>query len=340
MGFTFILPVIHPESNQVGNYSHVELILKRTLETLKKQSLGDVKIIVVCCKIPSWTQEIGSNVFFLDVSKSDIFKPNPNSAKDSNLRRYDKGLKYILGILYAQSKFKTDLFMRVDADDYVNTRLVEYSLESIKKLSESTLFDGYVLNKGLEVEISVTQNNEIKYGKTYLIKDFDRSCGTCHIFKKTTLVKKLLEIHSDILEKSNWCFSSAKNQNFIVPKEFLDWLGNITKNDFTEECHPVNILGRHVKLEKYFTFVPIPFMGAAKACGHGNHVGHIRGGIHFDRVVSQLPTRIFKSAFGVHKTFRAIITPMLLYMNVMFYFYSKSEKIKGYVSGKVRIKIG
>ena len=85
MSFTFILPVIHPESNQVSNYSHVEIVLRRTLQALKRQSYSDIKIIVVCCQIPSWANEIGDNIYFLDVSQSKVFKPDENIGKNKHL---------------------------------------------------------------------------------------------------------------------------------------------------------------------------------------------------------------------------------------------------------------
>lgn len=331
MSFTFILPVIHPESYQVSNYAHVEMILKRTLETLKRQSSNDVNVVVVCCKIPSWSEEIGENIFFIDVSDSEVFKPNPDSGNNVGLRRVDRGLKILLGMLYAKSKFKTNLFMRVDADDYVNTHLAEHSLKAFEKLSQRESFDGYILRKGLHVEVSITPNNDIQYGETYLVKDFDRSCGSCFIFKEATLTQKMLKIHSEIFDKANHWFFDAKGQSFTVPAEVSDWLYEVCQESFFEEWHLINILGRHIGLGKYMNFTPLTFMGAAKACGHGNHAGARRGGIHTDRAVCKLPTRFFESTFGVSKTSRSITNFLNLYMNISFLISSKQKRIKRYI---------
>ena len=151
MSFTFILPVVHPEGAQVRNYSHVEMILHRTLTALQRQTSSDVNIVVVCCRLPNWAGEVCDNVFFLDASDSEVFKPDQRSGKDANLRRADRGLKIVLGILYAASRFETGLFMRVDADDYVNAGLAAYALESLDWLSDHRSLDGYVVNRGLEV---------------------------------------------------------------------------------------------------------------------------------------------------------------------------------------------
>ncbi|MEL6488828.1 MAG: hypothetical protein AAFQ95_02605 [Cyanobacteria bacterium J06621_3] len=334
MSFTFIIPVIHPKSVQVSNYSHVEIVLRKTLESLKRQSFREINIVVVCCQIPSWASTIGDNIFFLDVSESDAFKPNPNSIKDASLRRYDLGLKVIVGALYAISKFETDLFMRVDADDYINTQLAEYSLSTFRRLSENSLVDGYKIKKGLAVEVSINQNHEIKYGSTYLMKDFDRACGSCHILKKATLAKYILKIDQNLFRECTQQFNAIEGQQHTIPKGILDWLGNITKQDFAEEWHPVNILGRHVKLESHMNFLSLPFLGASKACGHGNHVGPRKGGIYKQKVIGQVSTRLFKYLFGVQKAPKGLKGLLNVYLNVMFFTKLKQERIKQIVKSK------
>ncbi|MFG6106877.1 glycosyltransferase family A protein [Leptothoe sp. EHU-05/26/07-4] len=317
MSFAFILPVIHPDSVKVSNYEHVEIVLKRTLESLRRQTFTDIKIIVVCCKIPDWAKDIGDNIYFLDVADSKTFKPNRNIA------RVDMGLKFIVGILYALEKFKVDLFMRVDGDDYVNSNLAKYAINSLDKTLQSSTVDGYIINKGLQIEVKVNSNNEIEYGNTYFIRRFNSSCGTCRIFKQATLRAKLLEIHSDIFSKSSHWLAAHQERTVAIPTEMTDWLDQISKDHYAEEWHPVNILGRHINQSEYLNFENFPFLGAAKACGHGNHDGPREGKIHQDKMIGKLPKSILESTFGIKDVPEAFRMVLNFYMSTIFHLQSK-----------------
>lgn len=317
MSFAFILPVIHPDSVKVSNYEHLEIVLKRTLESLQRQTFTDIKIIVVCCKIPDFSKEIGDNIYFLNVADSTTFKP------DRNIARVDMGLKFIVGILYAIEKFKVDLFMRVDGDDYVNSNLAKYAINSLDRTLRSSTIDGYIINKGLQIEVQVNSKNEIEYGDTYFIRRFNSSCGTCRIFKQATLRAKLLEINSDIFSKSSHWLTACQDNAVAIPPEMPDWLDTISREHYLEEWHPVNILGRHINQSDYLNFANFPFLGAAKACGHGNHDGPREGRIHKDKMVGKLPKSVLESTFGIKDSpafFRMLLN---FYMSAVFRLRSK-----------------
>lgn len=293
MTFAFILPVVHPQGNKVSNYHHVEIALKQTLKSLKRQTYRDVKIIVVCCQIPSWADQLGDNVYFLNVSQTDIFAPNRNDV------RVDKGLKYILGILYAAINFKPSLYMLADADDYVDTRIADYSLQSLKGQFGDNLVDGYLISKGLQVEVSVPTEGELTYQNAYLVRKFNASCGTCRIFKAESLNHKLLNVHSNIFEASKQWLAHRQENKILVPSQASIWLDSLCNNHYLEKWHIVNILGRHIDQEDHFNFIPFPKVGAAKACGHGNHDGPRKGSLHQDKIIGKLPIDLFKGNFGI-----------------------------------------
>ncbi len=212
------------------------------------------------------------------------------------------GSKFIVGILYALEKFDVDLFMRVDGDDYVNNNLAKYSMDSLNSVLKSPTVDGFIVDKGVQVEVGVNPNNEIEYGDAFLIRRFDASCGTCRIFKESTLKNKLLEIHPDILKNSQQWLRSYQDKDFFLPPEMSEWLDKMSKDEYAEEWHPVNILGRHIDQADYLNFIKLPFVGAAKACGHGNHDGPREGRIHKDKLLGKLPIQVLNSTFGLDET--------------------------------------
>ncbi|MBT9314749.1 hypothetical protein [Leptothoe spongobia] len=295
MSFVFILPVVHPQRSKVSNYHHVEIALKQTLESLQNQTYNDAKIIVVCCQIPSWADRFNQNVFFLDVSNSEIFSPDRNNTK------VDKGLKYSLGILYATAIFQPRLYMLADADDYVNTQLADYALNSLTGTFGNKDIDGYLVDKGLQVEVDISSEEQLEYKAAYLIKHFNTSCGTCRVFKQESLAQKLLEIDSNIFQKSKQWIPNQLGTITEVPSDLSIWLDRLCSDSYLENWHIVNVLGRHIKQDKHFNFILFPHVGAAKACGHGNHDGPREGGLNQKKIIGQLATSDFKKKFGIAK---------------------------------------
>lgn len=295
MSFVFILPVVHPKGNKVNNYHHVEVALKKTIESLQNQTYSDVKIVVVCSQIPTWVNQIGSNVFFLDLSDSEIFAANRNDVK------VDKGLKYFLGILYAAAHFEPKFYMLADADDYVNSQLAEYSFKALSSNFGQKEIDGYLIDKGLQVEVNFSSDNKLNYGNAYLVKKFNTSCGTCRVFKQENLTQKILEIDPNIFKKSRKWMPNRLGNITKVPSALSTWLDELCRENYFQDWHIVNVLGRHIKQAEYFNFLLFPHMGAAKACGHGNHDGPRRGGLHEKKIIGEFPIKVFKKKFGIQQ---------------------------------------
>ncbi|MFK7830973.1 MAG: glycosyltransferase family A protein [Congregibacter sp.] len=293
MSFVFILPVLHPQKDSVSNYRHVEIALKTTLDSLKQQTYDDIQIIVVCCQVPDWSATAGENVHFLDVSGAEAFAANRNHY------RVDIGMKFVLGALYAFEHFQCKLIMRADADDYVDIRVADYCVASMSKQLTNPEIDGYIINKGLQVEVNLSPTEDFGFQRAYLVKRFNLSCGTCRIFKHESLKREILKIDTAILTRSTHWRSEAQRNVVHVPNELSKWLDDTCKADYSADWHPINVLGRHIEQKKHFRFIPLPQLGAAKGCGHGNHVGVLEGRLHEDKIIGRIPVSLFKANFGI-----------------------------------------
>lgn len=293
--FVFILPVVHPNGSKVSNYHHVEVALKQTIKSLQNQTYSNVKIVVVCSRVPTWADHLGKNVFFLDVSDTEVFAPNRNDVK------VDKGLKYVLGILYSEAHLNPKFYMLADADDYVNSQLAEFLFRSPSKTFSKKEIDGYLVNKGLQVEVAVSPNNELNYGNAYLVNKFNTTCGTCRIFKQENLTERILKVDSEIFQITRKWIPSRLKTIVKVSPDLSIWLDTLCNKDYSEDWHIVNVLGRHIRQSAYFNFLLFPHVGAAKACGHGNHDGPRRGGLHDKKIIGRFPVRAFQKKFGIQE---------------------------------------
>lgn len=298
--FVFVIPVRNPDDDKVNNYHCIEAVLHKTVESLTKQVYENIQVIVVCHRIPSWSSSLGDKITFLDVSRIPIFPPNRNPVK------IDKGLKYTIGILYAQHTFKPALIMPMDSDDYVNTSLAK---KLIAKKYFSDKLDGYIIKKGLHVTLSLESNFSMSYGSAYLVREFDRTCGSCRIFKIDSLMKKIRAINTDLEHRFMSWPSKSHDLSIIVPSEPVEYLSNISKDSYFNEESIINTLGRHINQDAYFRLSPLSLIGAAKGCGHGNHDGPKQGVVHGERVISRYPTEKFYHNFGlVEKSHRSFFS--------------------------------
>jgi hypothetical protein len=288
--FTFIIPVRNPFDEKVSDYRVIETLLRKTVDSLTKQQVVKSNIIVVCHQVPSWSIAFGEQVTFLDVSKSSVFPP------DTNPVRVDKGLKYTIGSLYAKKTFDPSLIMLMDADDYVNCNLAQ-SLIGFNPFSFK--LDGYLITKGVHVALKINEDYSVNYIESYLVKDFDKTCGSCRVFRTNSLLEKLRSIDIDI-EKyfSDW--PQRKNNGSVeVPDKSISWLSEKTKSNYLNEDSIINILGRHINQNQYLKLKPVSIVGAAKGCGHGNHDGPKQGDMHEDKIMREIHIDQFQHLFGL-----------------------------------------
>lgn len=291
--FVLVIPVRNPQDQKVIDYSCIEAILHETVRSLTQQSYSHTHIVIVCHKIPSWGGTIGNNVTFLNVSNIPAFPANKNPV------RVDKGLKYIIGILYAKNNLNPDLIMPMDADDYVNVKLASKLVKKDKFNRFNSNRDGYILKKGLHVNLQIAADYSVNYEVAYLVEEFDRTCGSCRVFKTDALMKSIETIDVDIASRFSYWPLRSQNASVTVPAEPVMWLSDISQPHYLSENNIVNILGRHIKQSPYFKLAPLNFVGAAKGCGHGNHDGPKQGEVHMDKIIGNISAQQFCSNFGI-----------------------------------------
>ena len=289
--FVFVIPVRNPDDEKVQNYGTIELLLKKTIESLCKQKNGSVHVIVVCHRIPDFIDQLSENVTFLDVNNISVFRSGRNPV------RVDKGLKYIIGILYAAQYFRPRFIMPMDADDYIHIDLVNY-IRSHEHVYDDKA-DGYLIQRGVHALLDVKQGAEIRLQRAYHIRNFNLTCGSCRIFNFSHLMAKLSKNYPELDNQfSDWPQRDT-NKRIAVPDKPVQWLDSITREQYNNETSLVNALGRHMNQRLNFKFIPLDFVGAAKGCGHGNHDGPLGGDVHEDKIIGIYPLHKFLDDYGL-----------------------------------------
>jgi hypothetical protein len=306
MDFAFIIPVRNPDDSKVKDYEIIELLLDTTLRSLVKQNNANIHIVVVSHRTSKAVSSLPQNTTFLNVDHIDTFKAGRNSV------HIDKGFKYVIGILFAVRHFNPRFIMPMDADDYVHINLSSHVREIAHQAN--ALIDGFILRRGVHVQMRIASKRKIIYDHAYEVFDFNRTCGSCRIFNAKKLSSTISSRISGVDAKfSDWPEPDSSN-TVLVPSEPVYWLdevSNLTNNlpeDWLDdvsylsnlpEASFIYALGNHVDQDVYFNFVQLKLAGAAKGCGHGNHDGRRRGAVHLDRAVATYPIKKFLVDFGL-----------------------------------------
>jgi len=286
----FVIPLRHPEGRKVSDYRTIEALLERTVRSLLKQTHRKIAVVVVCHRVPDWAADLDDRVRFLDVSDDASF------GADQHPTAVDKGLRYAIGTLYAAATFRPDLVALMDADDYIHVELAERLL-SVHTANAN--IDGYIINRGVHLGVEVDEGHRIRYKFGVVVREFDFTCGSCRVFDAGRLVRRLLDIAPEIERRfSDWP-EFDERMGLRVQNEPMHLLLSATEEDRNKENHIINLIGRHVKQQRYFEFRQVDFVAAAKSCGHGNHTGPRRGAVHWFRVVRRVPLRKCLSMFGL-----------------------------------------
>lgn len=288
--FVFIIPIRNPEDDKVKDYNTIEHLLKRTLQSLNSQTYHSVHTVVVGHRVPAWMSEF-ANATFLDIAKSPVFPPNTNHV------RVDKGLKYIIGTLYAVQQLNPELVMLMDADDYVNVHLASQMIHKSAKTLKH--YDGFLIHKGAQVNLLIQPDYSVDYQQAYIVRKFDQTCGSCRVFGVDALLKPIKAIAPDLETQFKHWPSKNHSSAIEVPQEPVAWLNEVTKATYLAEESIVNVLGRHIDQETHFTFAKTSLVGAAKGCGHGNHDGPRQGAIHNDKIIKPYHIARFLADFGL-----------------------------------------
>jgi hypothetical protein len=161
--------------------------------------------------------------------------------------------------------------------------------------------DGFVINTGLNVQVNISPQRTIGYEKAIIVDRFNKSCGSCRIFSVARLRARMDRILPDLLDRVALAEASGQNA-FQIPADAARWLHRMTLSESGESgpaYELVHALGRHIDQARMFNLSPLPILGAAKGCGHGNHEGPRAGALHEDKAIGSLSIPAFRRMFGL-----------------------------------------
>jgi hypothetical protein len=289
------ISLIDPGHEIVYDYRKIEDLLKRTCMSILQQRYNNLKIIVVGTKVPYWLETKQDKIIFVNAKNCEIL--------DGRLeRRQDRAIKRIISFLASKSIQKVDLFYTVDADDFLHIDL----FNTIDQLNISNNnVDGFIWTKGLNVELIHFTDNTFGIGRTFLIDNFNNSCGTCRVIKGYRLDALCSEYVPSWYILQNGMNEEIKASTLPVANlssNYCNLLKNIFKKDILVDGTFIHTLGRHIRQEEYFNFSYVPILGAAKSCGHGQHIGPRKGALHSDKFLMEVNRNAFLVSYGL-KTF-------------------------------------
>jgi glycosyltransferase involved in cell wall biosynthesis len=265
----FITTLGHPQC--YDNFKKVETLFEITLRSVFAQTDPRFKFVVVCNQIP----DIKFNDPRLIYHVVDF---PPSSVGPTTIERYlsdesrrrlflrDKGTKKMSGFLFAQ-QFAPDYIFYIDADDWVNTKVVEY-------LHREPSYPVWHVDGGYFVNYR-TRRIKRKYGMT-------RYCGGTFVYTPAFLMG-VANIKCDV--------DSHTGQDRLVSA--------------TSERFIYDILGDHPINYRYFAEMgsypkPIPIRAIAYVLGTGENVSGVPGGQY------GLPmNKRFCSEFGLSESFNS-----------------------------------
>ncbi|HEX9659570.1 MAG TPA: hypothetical protein VGA18_04680, partial [Rhodothermales bacterium] len=268
----FVIPVRHPDGARVTDYRAVEAVLRKTIDSVFSQHHTNFSVVVCAHRVPSWAAEYDERLRFVDVSSCPRFIPNGDS-------RRDKGMKLIVGTLFALSTLDPSLVMLMDADDYVNTGLGA-ALLSRGDLDAS--FDGYLITRGAHAWIRLDERWRVSYEYAVTVNDFNRSSGSCRVFKPSVLKAMLRSIDRGIEQRFQPWPQAGDKRDVRISEAPLRWLWEVADSIPPSRDSVIELMARHVDQAQHFNLVPVEFLGAAKGCGHGSHQGPRGGAVHWD----------------------------------------------------------
>ncbi len=276
LSFAVVIPVVHPQHPNVGDYALVERHLELTVESIARQTHGRVSAIIVGHRRPQWTEDAALPVHFIDIEAS-------REVRGQLATPLDKGIKMLVGARIARDQLGADVVLTVDADDFLEMNLVLDLERHLRTHPESS---GVVWTRGYELTVAPSAGGEaIGIDDAYLIDGFDRACGTSRAIRMSALDHRMpvaavelapvAETIGDQLRSSSGCY-------LHIERDAIEILDGAVRRLSQEALDELDHLGRHIT--PYFGLDRLPLVGAAKMCGHGQHDGPIGGGVHWNRV--------------------------------------------------------
>jgi len=138
--------------------------LRQTLKSIQNSSSGNYRVVVAGHEAPDFDVGIDTRFVFLSLSHPIPKHPDPLVSG-----RLDKLIKYAAAWEYSQKKWKPEYVMKLDADDLISSRLVEW-LDQFSGEPGYLIKPGWVWNSGAGYLIQ-----KVEY--------LDRICGSCLIIR-------------------------------------------------------------------------------------------------------------------------------------------------------------
>ncbi len=290
-GFTCLIPIVHPEGSRIQSYEEVEALLRTTLASMLSMAGPPAKIGIICHKVPDWAAQMPDNVRFLDLGPRPLLPPELNHVQ------IDKGLKYILGIIWAFSEGAPDFIMPCDGDDYLHRDLMIEVFANRHSLDGQ---DGFVVINGVHALLE-WENRELNIAAAFNVSDFHLTCGTCRVFSAPELLEKVVAAAGNLRQLPKVWKTDENARTTHVGEAARETLVTSLAALFDEGRGVVRLLGRHAKQYPEFRLLPLQKNLVAKGCGHGNHDGKRGGDIHWHRITGILQNREFLKNYGLEE---------------------------------------
>jgi hypothetical protein len=281
----FVIPVRNPGDSKVRDARWLDVLLERTLESLLAQRHPHVAVITIGHG-PGPRPPDDPRLVRLDVSDSDVFRPDARGVQ------IDKGLRYVLGARWALDVYRADLVLPMDADDYVNVELA-----AALAGAGPTTKDGWLIDRGVHVGVRLEPHYRLGYDGAFVVDRFDQTCGSCRVFEADALARFIDAIDPALAPAFAPALERRGGALRLPPPLIAEFERRATgRADRHEKLH---VLGRHIRQQSHFDFARCELLGAAKGCGHCNHDGPRQGGVHHEKVIRTLDLSTFGHMFGV-----------------------------------------
>lgn len=278
--FAVVIPVVHPEHPNVGDYAVVERHLEFTVGSIARQSHGRVSTIIVGHRRPGWIDNPALPVHFIDIEAS-------REVRGQLATPLDKGVKTLVGARIARERLGADVVLTADADDFLEVDLARKLERYLRTHPES---NGVVWTRGYELTVASGDDDvAIAIDDAYLVDQFDRACGTSRAITMSSLDRRMAAAGDEltpVAEAVGEQVGAASDHYVHVEHDAAAILDRAVQGLSQTALEELDHLGRHIT--PYFALDAVPLVGAAKMCGHGQHDGPIGGGIHWKRVRSRV----------------------------------------------------
>ncbi len=209
-----------------------------------------------------------------------------------------------MGLLLSEILFgNCRLFFTADGDDYLHVDLCSAISALDHDLAHKPI-DVFIWTRGLNVSLRDLGDSNFDYSSAIEIVQFNRACGTCRVFRVDRL-SQLADTKIHGIERLRAWLSSlhlkARGGSILSLSSELEteMRAISTAENFGKEEELIPSLGRHVRQKLLFKVRYLPWVGAAKGCGHGQHCSSERGAPHLHRKVRSVPVEDFLTSFGL-----------------------------------------